>query len=192
MFENLIKNFKSYVHFNEEELVFFLSLFEFRVIKKDKKLLQVGQVCNYVSYINNGLMRYSHVIDNTEHTVAFFPENMWVSDYGSFLVRKPSDIAIEALEDTELFLLSYDAVQRAYEKNKVFERFGRIMAERLFLNLVDGASDMRQKSPETRYMELIENHPQIINSVPLKYIASYLGITPESFSRIRKRISTRS
>jgi CRP-like cAMP-binding protein len=190
MFDNLVKNLNSYLYFTEEELNFFLSLFEIKTIKKHENIVRAGKVCSHVMYINKGVLRYYYTINDIEYTTYIFTEDMWAAEYASFLTKQPSAVTIEALEPCELFLLSYDAVQQGYERGKVFERFGRKMAENLFITHVNEVSKMQTKSPEERYLNLMREQPEIISRVPLKYIASMLGIIPESLSRIRKRISS--
>ncbi|MBO9619790.1 MAG: Crp/Fnr family transcriptional regulator [Niabella sp.] len=157
--------------------------------KKHEKIICIGDFVDHVFYIDKGLVRYYSEHEGKDHTLRLFRENMWVSEYASFLTRKPSPICIEALEDTTLFRLHFDKMQAGYERSKVFERFGRKIAEALFIREVEMATERRIKSAETRYLELLQNDPELINRVPLKYIASVLGIEPESLSRIRRRTS---
>jgi len=187
MYTNFIKNVRRYLDFTEEELAFFVSLMEIRKLKKSEKLLCQGENADYVYYIDKGLLRYYSEIDGKERTYRVLREDMWVSEYAAFLTRKPSMINIEALEETIVLQLHYNKMQEGYEKAKVFERFGRKMAEALFITESEKSSEMRLKSPELRYLELLKNDAELINRVPLKYIASILGIEPESLSRIRKR-----
>lgn len=192
MFDKLVKNLNSYLRFTDEEMAFFLSLFETRLVKKNDCFIKAGERCNHVTYINKGLLRYYYVMDGKEHTARIFIENDWTGDYAAFLKKTTCTVTIEALEDTELFLLSYDNIQRGYEKGKIFERFGRLMAEALFIDIVERNSDLHIKSPEALYLDLLQKQPEIVNRVPLKYIASMLGIEPESLSRIRKRTTGRA
>ncbi|ANH82891.1 Crp/Fnr family transcriptional regulator [Niabella ginsenosidivorans] len=189
MFDNLIRNLRSILSFTEEELAYFLSLMEIRTFKKYEKIVRIGEPVNYVYYIDKGLVRYYGETDGKEQTFRVFRENMWVSEYAAFLTRQPSMVCIEALEDTTLFRMHFDKMQESYNKAKIFERLGRKMAEALFINEVQMTTQRRLKSPEIRYLELLQNDPEIMRRVPLKYIASLLGIEPESLSRIRKRTS---
>lgn len=191
MFDKLIKNVNSYLSFTDEEMSYFLSLFEHKAVKKYDHLLRVGQICDFAGYINKGLLRYYYITEEKEHTARIFKEDAWTSEYASFLSRTPSVVSIEALEDSELFILRYEAMQRGYDKAKVFERFGRLMAEALFIDVVTKSSDFLTKTPEERYLDLLQQQPEIFNRVPLKHIASLIGIEPESLSRIRKRTAGR-
>lgn len=189
MLTNLIRNIQGLLPMEAEEQGYFLSLFESRSVKKGTVFLKEKHLCDYVAYINKGLVRYYRNNGDREYTGRIFMEDEWVSDYAAFLTRGPAMICLEALETTELITLSYSAVQKAYDKAKVFERFGRLMAEKLFLENVDHSVELLQKSPEERYLDMVRLQPEILCRVPLKYIASMLGIEPESLSRIRKRMA---
>ncbi len=191
MFENLIKNLNSYLDFTDEELTFFLSLFEYKKVKRYNHIIKAGEICHYVAYVNKGLFRYYFTAGNKEHTTRIFMEDSWTGDYVSFLCRRESVVNIEALEDSELFMLNYESIQRAYDKAKTFERFGRLMAEWLFIDIVSRNTNFLRKTPEERYLDMLEQTPQVFNRVSLKYIASIIGIEPESLSRIRKRTAGR-
>lgn len=191
MFKNLIKNLNDYLDFTNEELTFFLSLFEYRKVKKYNHIIKAGEICHYVAYVNKGLFRYYFITGNKEHTTRIFMEDSWASDYVSFLCRRESLVNIEALEDSELFILNYESMQGAYDKAKTFERLGRLMAESLFIDIVSRNTSFMRKTPEERYLDMLEQTPQIFNRVSLKYIASIIGIEPESLSRIRKRTAGR-
>lgn len=189
MFEKLTKNMRSYVPFSQEELMYFISLLEFRKVKKFQKVLKIGDVCNEVFFINKGLVRYFSEVNDKEFTLRVFKEDEWAADYVSFLKRSPSFICIEALEDSELFILNYNNLQTAYDNGKVFERLGRKMMEGIFIEVVERTTDVLTKSTEARYTNMIEKDPDLFNRVPLKYIASMLGVEPESLSRIRRKMN---
>ncbi len=124
------------VGFSEEDLMYFLSLLSYKKLKKYQFLLREGKNYNQVAFINSGLLRMYFVVDGSEHIDGFTPEGEWLTDYASFLNRLPSTMYIEALADTELCLLSYDHIQKLYERGQDFERFGRIMTERFYLDAV--------------------------------------------------------
>lgn len=187
MFDNLLKNIQGFLQLTEDELAFFASRVEVRRFKKLEKLICQGDTVDYVYFIEKGILRYYAEIDGKEKTYVIFRENTWCSDYVAFLTREPATVSIEALENATVFQMHYNKMQEGYEKAKVFERFGRKIAESLFIEQVKRTSQMRVKSPEVRYLEMLEHDPEIINRVPLKYIASLLDIEPESLSRIRKR-----
>ena len=116
-------------------------------------------------------------------------EGQWLTDYTSFLNQGTSTMYIEALHDTELCLIRYDRIQKMYERGKGFERFGRILAEQLYKDAFDRGKTFALETPEMRYLKLLKEQPHLLELVTLKQIASYLGIEPESLSRIRRRTS---
>lgn len=159
-----------------------------RFLRKGEFLVSEGQVVNNVSFINKGSFRVFKTLNGQDLTKHFFFANEYATEYISFLTRKPSDISVKALEDAELIELHYDKVQVLYEQYPVWQKYGRLMAENLFLVLAERTHRLLYHTPEENYLHLIESRPEIIERIPQQYIASYLGIQPESLSRIRKRL----
>lgn len=157
--------------------------------KRHELLLREGEVCKHVFFIVSGMTRYFYTNESgAEQTGQFFFETSWYTDYDSFLTGKPSDQSLQALEKSELLLLPKSLLYRLYDENPKFERFGRLMAEQAFLGVRQRNNSLLLESPEVRYLNLIQQRPKVLDRVPLHYIASYLGIKPESLSRIRKRL----
>jgi CRP/FNR family transcriptional regulator, anaerobic regulatory protein len=159
-----------------------------RSLKKGEVLLAEGEVHEYVSFVNKGALRMYRQLNGEEITVHFTFENDYISEYVSFLTRTPSIHYIKALEDSELIEMHYDKVQELYERFPVWQKYGRLIAERLFIQLCERNEDLHYQTPEENYLQLIEHRPYIIERVSQLHIASYLGIQPESLSRIRKRM----
>jgi len=150
-------------------------------------LLRNGEICRYVTFINKGLLRYYYLSDGREICTGFLAENSYVSEYASFLTQQPAAANIDALEDCELLHLSYSDMQWMYRHYPVMETFGRRMAENLFIEVSNHNSRLLGNTPEERYSWLIAHRPFIIQRVPQYMIASWLGISPEHLSRIRKK-----
>jgi CRP-like cAMP-binding protein len=127
-------------------------------------------------------------VNGQDTTKNFFFENEYASEYESFISRTPAAFNVRAMEDSELLELSYANVQKLYETFPVWQKYGRIIAEWLFIHLSRRSKDLLSKSPEELYVDLLNTRPYIIERMPLHYIASYLGVQPESLSRIRKRL----
>ena len=161
--------------------------------KKGEKLQVAGTVCNEIAFCNKGVLR-AYYLNGTKQVVEdFFTENTYVSDYNSFLSRQAGIWNIEALSDCELILLSYDGLQKCYEIFPSFQKYGRIMAEYLFIRFYLKSNSLLIESPQQRFMNLAKSRPDILQRVPQYMIASYLGITPEALSRIKsKKILRRS
>lgn len=158
-----------------------------RVIKNEHLLLP-GQVCRAMVLINTGALRYYNQSDKAEKTQGFAFELEWMGDYQSFLTRQASDHYIQALEDTEVFCLYYDDMQKLYGEGANFERFGRLIAEGLFLATASAKYDLMNLSAQQRYEKLLTLNPRILQRVPQQYVATYLGIAPQSLSRIRGKL----
>ncbi|MCK6616898.1 MAG: Crp/Fnr family transcriptional regulator [Cyclobacteriaceae bacterium] len=188
-FSSIRKFISQVVQFTEEEWQAQQAVSIRRWLKKGEYLLRAGQVCNHVSFINKGVFRVFNIVNDNEYTAYFAFENDYVTDYKSFLTRKPSFDNIVALEDAELIQLDYDSMQRLYETFPVWQKYGRLISEYVFIETAERTQSLLLKSPEERYLQMLKEHPQIPERIPLKYIASYIGVTPEALSRIRKRIT---
>ncbi|MBX2961424.1 MAG: Crp/Fnr family transcriptional regulator [Cyclobacteriaceae bacterium] len=185
-----IRNFASrFLMFTEEEWKLLTSIITRRFIKKGEYILRGGEVCNHVTFINKGFMRVYNVVHDEELTINFAFEGNFITDFASLISRQPTTDYIIAMDDAEILQMSYQDLQKTYEKSHVWERFGRLMAEYILLFVVSRNKSLLFNSPEERYLKLIKERPKVMANVPLKYIASYLGITPEALSRIRKRLA---
>lgn len=156
--------------------------------KKGEAIVKQGEVCNYVYFINKGFCRLFKVVDGKEIATGFIEDNEYISVYDSFLTRQPAIESLEALEDTELICLSYTDMQVLYQQYPIFETFGRKIAEQLFIWTVQRNNALLMLSPEQRYINMIENNAILIQKVPQYMLASYIGVTPEHLSRIRKKM----
>jgi CRP-like cAMP-binding protein len=175
----------------EEEWDYLQQMLTFQSLKKGDLLTRRGEVCKQVSFINKGLLRMYYGVDGKEISTAFVPENNYLAQYDSFLTRQPSAGDIDALEDCELINLSYENVQMLYQEKPVFQIFGRKVAEMLFIMISLQTTNLLTLTPEERYKDVLENQPFIIQRVPQYMIASYIGITPEHLSRIRRKMTAK-
>jgi CRP-like cAMP-binding protein len=158
-------------------------------LKKGEFLIRNSEICRQVSFINKGLLRVFYLADGKEICTGFVCENDYLSSYASFLTNQPSSENMDALEDSELINLSYSDMQKLYVSNPVFETFGRKIAETLFIKISLQTARLLTMSPEERYLSVIQYQPFIIQRVPQYMIASFIGITPEHLSRIRRKIA---
>lgn len=183
------KNVKSFLQqdITPDELNALFERMEYKKIPKNGYVFKEGDSPTHVAFVIKGILTFFYVTDEKKHIKKIYFKNEWASDYGAFLRRTPYQSYLQALEPSEVLLLSYEAMQNGYKKAKVFERFGRLIAERLYLEQEEKARLLMSTTPEERYNLLIEKNPEIITKIPLKYIASMLGIQPESLSRIRRR-----
>jgi CRP-like cAMP-binding protein len=172
---------------NAEEWDAFVRIVRFKKLMKKDLLFEDGQVCNFIAFLNSGVMREYAFHNGKETTVDFITENQFASDYQSFIMQEPSKQYLEALTDVDLLLLKKDAINALFDKYKVWERFGRLIIERVFCINEGKRKKIISTGNEEQYRDFARSYPQIIQQVPQYYIASYLGLTPEHLSRIRKK-----
>ncbi|MAX81101.1 MAG: CarD family transcriptional regulator [Crocinitomicaceae bacterium] len=156
---------------------------------KKTQLLAVGQTENYLSFVASGIVRLYIPHSENDLTFGFVFENGFVSAYDSFLTQSSSVYAVECLTKTELWRISYRDLQTIYKESEAGNIIGRMASEELFLLKSKRELSLLNDSAEERYQKLFSERPELIRQVPLKYIASYIGVTPQALSRIRKRIS---
>jgi CRP-like cAMP-binding protein len=189
MYEVITQSLSALVDFTDEELFLFMQRLKPVSLKKYAFYLRGGQVCKSMVIVYKGGLRYYSRGEKGDYTIGFAFEGEWIGDYESFLLQTPSPDFIEALEDCELFTLSYADMQALYQHSQRFEKFGRIIAEKLFIDVAKSKRNLMIQSAEDRYLELLATQPHIFERLPQHLIASYLGIQPQSLSRIRAKIS---
>ncbi len=178
-----------FVSFSESEWQPFLDALVKRQVPKGGYLMEAGQICDYVAFINKGLFRTFCMVKNQEVTNNFSFSGNFLTNYPSFLTRQPSIEYHQALEDAEVLLLPYEKMQMIYNTLPSWEKFGRLIAEFILIRISERNQSMLFLSAEDQYLELMKTRPKVIANISQHYIASYLGIQPESLSRIRKRLS---
>jgi CRP/FNR family transcriptional regulator, anaerobic regulatory protein len=166
----------------------------FHPLKLDKKehWIQQGDMFTDIAFVVKGCFRTYFMKNDQERTSQFFFENSWYTDYESWVTRQPTCVSVEALEPTELMVIPFRELERLYEQNPKFERVGRVMAEDTIIRIRNRNISLLNDSPEERYLQLLQQRPKVIKRVPQHLIASYLGIEPETLSRIRKKITVSS
>ncbi|QGY45640.1 cyclic nucleotide-binding domain-containing protein [Maribellus comscasis] len=184
----LLYYFKKWVTISENDEALILSAFEPALIKKKKDLLVPGEVCKYIYFIKQGSLR-SYFIDpkGIEHIYQIRLDNSWISDLESFFSKRPSKYYIEALEDSQMLRISTERLEQLYEEVPTLERYFRILFQKAYINALERLNATMWESAVERYNDMLKEHPDMFQRIPLVYIASYLGITPESLSRIRKK-----
>jgi CRP-like cAMP-binding protein len=189
--ENFREHLQPFAVFTDDEWELFCSYLEFVSLKKKTYFSEAGKVCNHFGFVHKGSVRYFHIANDTDITGYFSFENEFMSSYKSFLKREPANNYIQTLEDTELVLLSHKNLQEMLASEKLghkMERFGRLIAEYYLCCYEDRVTAFITQSPEERYLKLLETGRDILRRMPQHYIANFLGITPVSLSRIRRRI----
>lgn len=185
------KQLEKFVVFNDEEWSIFVSYLKIRTVKKKDHIIESGQVCKEIGFIVSGSLRYYHVKDGQEITNYFCLDNEFVSSYRSFLQQAPGHANIQVLEDVLLITFTHQNIQQLLANPLMaykMERFGRLIAEYLICCYEERVISFITLTPEERYIALLESDSRLIQRIPQHYLATYLGITPVSLSRIRKRM----
>ncbi|UWY27195.1 Crp/Fnr family transcriptional regulator [Flavobacterium sp. TR2] len=175
--------------FPEHTLEEFLSCIKTRQFSANELILAQGQLENYLSFIDTGVVRYYVVANDKEITFDFAFKNSFYCAYDSFYNRTKTEVYVQTLTECQLYSISYENLQRLYEKCETAKKLGRIATEYLLEKKVKRELDLLTKTPQERYERLLLEQPKYIQQIPLKYLASYIGVVPETLSRIRKRIS---
>jgi CRP-like cAMP-binding protein len=184
---NLIEAFVEMARLSPDAEQAFLRIIERKEVPKKELLQTSGVVCNDVFYIEKGIARTFYYRDGKDITYWIAAENEFVGAMGSFFSRKPSNKLVEALDDCLLWVFNYHKLEDLYASSKELERLGRLFANYGITLLEEKFDDSHFLTARQRYSLLIEKHPGIVQRVPLGIIASYLGITQETLSRIRKQ-----
>ena len=186
---------KKYVDFNEAEWILFTQHLSFVKLKKKHYFAESGKVCNKVGFIVKGSVRYFHIKDGEDITGYFSFENEFLSSYKSYLTGVPSHVYVQALEDSLLITFTKKDMDEMLSDPMLaykMERFGRLIAEQYLCCYEDRVTAFVTQTPEERYLELLNSGREILQRMPQHYIANYLGITPVSLSRIRRRVVSMS
>ena len=169
---------------------FFISKLHRRIITKKSVFIKVNQIENHISFIESGIVRLFIPKDNPEKeiTFGFSFKNQFVSAYDSFLTQLPPNYQLQTLTETAMLSISYKDLQSVYKSTQIGNLIGRLTAEDLFLIKSKREQDLLNLNAEQRYLKLFKERPELLKSVPLKYISSYIGVTAQALSRIRKRL----
>ncbi|MCT2562008.1 Crp/Fnr family transcriptional regulator [Chryseobacterium herbae] len=192
MFENIIRNVSRFIDLTEEEQKTFTDLLNCQTFPKKTVLLKEGEICQFEGYIHKGCVRLYCLDDSgTEVTLLFAIEDWWISDIASFQEQKPSKVYIEALEDSEIYVLTPATKEKLLQEIPKFERVFRMLVQRNLSTLQNRLVDTISKTASDRYLEFIKVYPSIPQRVAQYYIASYLGVSKEFVSTIRKRLASK-
>jgi CRP-like cAMP-binding protein len=192
MFDTLKKTLSRHITLTDEEFELFAKHFTVRKYRKKQYVLQQGDLCRYVYFVVNGCLR-SFEVDDTgkEHIIQFSIEDWWVGDMESSLTHTPANLNIECLEPCEMLLIEQTALEKLYIEIPKLERFFRIITQNALIVSQRRLLSVMSKSALERYLEFTGRYPQFMERIPNHHIASYLGITPESLSRLRKEYATK-
>ncbi|MAE84146.1 MAG: Crp/Fnr family transcriptional regulator [Flammeovirgaceae bacterium] len=192
-FDNLLNNITRHVSLTDEEIEKLRAIVRETRIKKRQFIDQPGYTCKYRNYVVQGSFR-SFFLDREgkDHTVQIALEDWFVSDFYSYITQTPATLFVEALEDSIILQMNYEHIESLCSEIHALSEYYRITTERAFAYSRKRALSNLSKTAEERYLELTERYPDITNRVPQKIIASYLGMSPEFLSKIRKKLSQKS
>ncbi|SDH64395.1 Crp/Fnr family transcriptional regulator [Winogradskyella thalassocola] len=189
-----MKQIKAYLDqiatISQSDWDFFTSKLQRRVIKKKSVFLKINDIENHISFIESGVVRLFIPKENSDReiTFGFSFKDQFVSAYDSFLTQTPSAYQLQALSETTLLSMTYSDLQEVYKNTQIGNLVGRLTAERLFLLKSSREQNLLNLTAEKRYLKLFKERPELLKVIPLKYISSYIGITAQALSRIRKRV----
>lgn len=185
----ILKNIAQHVILTPEEQELFLSKIEVHHYKAKTILLNSGAICKHSYFVNSGILRSFNINDNiVEHVLTFACEGWWIGDMYSLLSQKPGNLFIEVLEDAEVVLLSKENQELLYREIPKLERFFRILTENSLVANQDRLMDNLSLTAEERFEKFCKKYPTLIQKIAQKQIASYLGVTPEFFSKMKSKM----
>ena len=187
--ELILENIAKHVSLTPEEQAHFLSKLETNTYKTKTILLNAGEVCKHSYFVNSGILRSFNINDNiVEHVLSFACQGWWMSDMYSFFSQKPGQLFIEVLEDAEVVSLSKENQEQLYHDIPKLERFFRILIENSLVANQQRLMDNLSLPAEERFEKFTTKYGSLVHKVPQKQIASFIGVTPEFFSKMKARL----
>ncbi len=178
---------RNYAKINEEQLDTIAGKFRQRTVKKNEFLLRQGSVCKDIIFVQEGCLRLYYLAEHVEISVWFAFKHSSAIEMYSFISEKPSDYFLQAIEESTVWYLPKKELIQIHEQYPVMQEIMRNFWEDVILNLIERFTALQRESAEQRYLELLKK-PVFLNKIPQKYLASFIGVTPTSLSRIRKNI----
>ena len=189
MKENIKNAFSEHIKLTETELLILSESLITKHYKKGEYFIKEKDFCDYVGFVDKGLFNFFYLIDGVDHIRGFFFMNDFISNYPCFLLGNKSKFYIRALENSSITLIHKKDLFLLYKQLPKLQELSRSIVEKLYIEISEKYESFFIKTAEERYVELINSEPNIFKIVPQYMIASYLGITPEGLSRIKKRNS---
>ncbi|WP_267740486.1 Crp/Fnr family transcriptional regulator [Myroides injenensis] len=190
MKEYLENAIQQHIDLEQNELNSFISLFDTKAIRKKHFLLQEGEICKFEGFVTRGLFKVYHLdTKGLEQILYFAMEGWWITDIDSFTTQRPSQLFIEALEDSEVLIISKQNKEKAYQEIPTIEKLFRVMTQKTHVALQRRMIDNLSKTADQRYVDFITKYPTLSQRLTNIQIAAYLGISHEFLSKIRKKIA---
>ncbi len=190
----MTNNFKKFIQqitpISDKEFDETVIFFQEQTLQKGDYFVKQGKICRQIAYINKGVLRTFYLNDKAEETTSCFcTENSLTTSYKSFILQQPSTLSIQALEDAELLVIDYEHLQKLYSTSIVWQNIGRAVAEREYIVMEQYASVLNNETAKEKYLRLLKEQPTVLQKANIEDIASYLGVTRRTLSRIRQEIS---
>ncbi|MEP6746690.1 MAG: Crp/Fnr family transcriptional regulator [Bacteroidota bacterium] len=183
--ETVYTYFRRFIELSREEFDFIAPYFEIRKFDKKTKVLKIGETDKYFNIIMKGIARKYLMVKKKEVTIQLSTEGHMIHSEISFNLQQPSDCIIEAIEPVTFFSMSYENIQLIYQKIPKTEKLGRMIITEMFIKKDQRDFKQLNKTTRERFLDYMHNHPDMLQRVPQKYLASYLNIKPETFSRLK-------
>ena len=185
----LLHNISKHILLSEDESAYFKSKLRERKLKKKQFIIQENQVSESVAFVVSGCLRSYTIDDNGfEHILQFAPPDWWITDMFSFISQKPGNIYIDAIDDSNVYLLSRKDQIDIFEKIPAFEKYFRIITENSLIASRKRVMDGLSLTASDRYEDFCQRYPTLIECLPQKQIAAYIGVTPEFLSKMRRKV----
>jgi CRP-like cAMP-binding protein len=186
MTDRLVQEIQKIDTFSDEEIDHLQSYLVKRFIRKGEHFLNPNQISRHITYLDSGLMMHYSLHDGVEIPCNFSIEGDWTGSLKSFTSGEPTEVAIKALEDTWIREMSAENAQQLFHSSPRWLVFKNHLVQLAFFNITQHNADLSMLDAKARYYKFMREKPDLVNRVPQYYIAAYLGITPQSLSRIRK------
>jgi CRP-like cAMP-binding protein len=187
--KSIIDNISLHIELSDKDKELILSKIEIQQYKAKSVLLNAGEICRHSYFVNSGIVRSFNINDNiVEHVLQFACEGWWIGDMYSLLSQKPGNLFIEVNEDAEVAMLSKENQEILYQEIPKLERFFRILTENSLVAHQERLMDNLSLSAEERFEKFCSKYPTLIQKVPQKQVASYIGVTPEFFSKMKAKM----
>lgn len=184
----IIQNFEKIIALTNEEKALILSKIEVKHYKAKAILLNAGEICKNIYFVNSGILRSYNLNDNiVEHVLHFASKGCWIGDMYSYISEKPGNLFIEVLKDAEVVTITKEKHQILYQEIPKLERFFRILAENSLVAHQERLIDNLSLTAEDRFEKMRQKYPNLMHKVAQKHIASYIGVTPEFFSKMKAK-----
>ena len=189
---DIFKSFlQSITSLSDEEFSASMQHFYSMQLNKGDYFVRQGQTCRRIGFVIKGLLRVYYLNEKAEEiTSCFCTENKFTTSYKSFIDQKPSELSIQALEKTELLAIDYDLLIELYASSPTWQSIGRIITEQEYLTMEKYASVLNTETAKEKYLRLLNEQPDVIHRAQVEDIASYLGVTRRTLSRIRKELAS--